>query len=36
MTPIDSVKALTFDVFGNGVDWRSGITEEGQIGRAHV
>jgi 2-haloacid dehalogenase len=32
--PIDAVKALTFDVFGTVVDWRTGITEEGRtIGR---
>jgi len=34
MTPINSVKALTFDVFGTVVDWRSGISEEGRaLGR---
>ena len=34
MTPIDSIKALTFDVFGTVVDWRSGISEEGRaLGR---
>ncbi len=34
MTPIDSVKALTFDVFGTVVDWRKGIAEEGRaLGR---
>ena len=31
MTPINSVKALTFDVFGTVVDWRSGISEEGDL-----
>ncbi len=32
--PIDAVKALTFDVFGTVVDWRSSIIEEGRaIGR---
>jgi len=35
MTPIDSVKALTFDVFGTVVDWRSSIIEEGRaLGRS--
>ena len=34
ITPIESVKALTFDVFGTVVDWRNGITEEGRaLGR---
>jgi 2-haloacid dehalogenase len=28
---IESVKALTFDVFGTVVDWRSSIIEEGRI-----
>ena len=33
-TPIDAVKALTFDVFGTVVDWRSSIIEAGRaIGR---
>jgi 2-haloacid dehalogenase len=33
-TPIESVKALTFDVFGTVVDWRGGIIEEGRaVGR---
>jgi 2-haloacid dehalogenase len=33
-SPIDAVKALTFDVFGTVVDWRTGITEEGRtVGR---
>ncbi len=33
-TPMESVKALTFDVFGTVVDWRGGITEEGRaLGR---
>lgn len=33
-TPIDGVKALTFDVFGTVVDWRGSITEEGRrLGR---
>ena len=27
----NSVKALTFDVFGTVVDWRSSIIREGQI-----
>jgi len=32
--PIEAIKALTFDVFGTVVDWRSGIIEEGRaIGR---
>ena len=32
--PIDAIKALTFDVFGTVVDWRTGITEEGRaLGR---
>jgi FMN phosphatase YigB (HAD superfamily) len=31
-----SIKALTFDVFGTVVDWRSSITREGQeFGKAH-
>jgi 2-haloacid dehalogenase len=31
----DQIKALTFDVFGTVVDWRSGITREGEaLGRA--
>lgn len=31
----DRIKALTFDVFGTVVDWRSGITREGEaLGRA--
>jgi 2-haloacid dehalogenase len=33
-TAVESVKALTFDVFGTVVDWRGGITEEGRaLGR---
>jgi 2-haloacid dehalogenase len=33
-TAIQAVKALTFDVFGTVVDWRSSITEEGRaVGR---
>jgi len=33
-TAIQGVKALTFDVFGTVVDWRSSITEEGRaVGR---
>jgi len=28
--PLDAVKALTFDVFGTVVDWRSSIIEEGR------
>ena len=28
--PVDGVKALTFDVFGTVVDWRSSIIEEGR------
>ncbi len=32
--PMDAVKALTFDVFGTVVDWRSSIIEEGRaLGR---
>lgn len=32
--PIDTVKALAFDVFGTVVDWRTGIIEEGRaLGR---
>lgn len=32
--PIEAVKALTFDVFGTVVDWRSSIIEEGRaVGR---
>ena len=32
--PIDALKALTFDVFGTVVDWRTSITEEGRtLGR---
>jgi 2-haloacid dehalogenase len=32
--PIDTVKALTFDVFGTVVNWRAGISEEGRsLGR---
>ena len=32
--PIDAVKALTFDVFGTVVDWRSSLIEEGRaLGR---
>jgi 2-haloacid dehalogenase len=32
--PIDTVKALAFDVFGTVVDWRAGIIEEGRaLGR---
>jgi 2-haloacid dehalogenase len=32
---LDEVKALTFDVFGTVVDWRSGIIREGEaLGRA--
>ena len=35
MADLDSVKALTFDVFGTVVDWRSSITREGEtLGRA--
>jgi len=33
--PLDAVKALTFDVFGTVVDWRSSIIEEGRaLGRS--
>ena len=33
--PLGAVKALTFDVFGTVVDWRTSITEEGRtLGRA--
>jgi 2-haloacid dehalogenase len=31
MQPATSVKALTFDVFGTVVDWRSSIIREGQL-----
>jgi len=35
ITPMESVKALTFDVFGTVVDWRSSIIEEGRaLGRS--
>ena len=35
MADLDSVKALTFDVFGTVVDWRSSIIREGEaLGRA--
>ncbi|MDP6512131.1 MAG: haloacid dehalogenase type II, partial [SAR202 cluster bacterium] len=27
---LENVKALTFDVFGTVVDWRSSITREGE------
>ena len=30
-SPIDSVKALTFDVFGTVVDWRSSIIREAEL-----
>jgi 2-haloacid dehalogenase len=34
-TAIEAVRALTFDVFGTVVDWRSSITEEGRaVGRS--
>ena len=34
MTDLDSVKALTFDVFGTVVDWRSSIIRDGEaLGR---
>ena len=29
MTALEEVKALTFDVFGTVVDWRTSIAEEG-------
>ncbi len=33
--PVDRVRALTFDVFGTVVDWRTSIIREGKIlGRA--
>ena len=33
-SPVDAVKALTFDVFGTVVDWRTSIAEEGRrLGR---
>jgi len=35
MADLDSVKALTFDVFGTVVDWRSSLIREGEaLGRA--
>lgn len=35
MTAVEDVRALTFDVFGTVVDWRTGIAEEGRaFGRA--
>ena len=36
--PLDAVKALTFDVFGTVVDWRSSIIEEGRAlgGRKNI
>ncbi len=35
MTELSDIKALTFDVFGTVVDWRSGIIREGEaLGRA--
>jgi 2-haloacid dehalogenase len=35
MAELDDIKALTFDVFGTVVDWRSGIIREGEaLGRA--
>ena len=35
MTELCNIKALTFDVFGTVVDWRSGIIREGEaLGRA--
>src|SRR5215471_10367403 len=35
MKELESIKALTFDVFGTVVDWRSGIIREGRaVGRA--
>jgi 2-haloacid dehalogenase len=30
MKELGSIKALTFDVFGTVVDWRSGIIREGR------
>jgi 2-haloacid dehalogenase len=34
--PLEAVKALTFDVFGTVVDWRSSIIEEGRaLGRSN-
>lgn len=36
MSPIDAVRALTFDVFGTVVDWRGSLVREGEaFGRAH-
>ena len=35
MTDFGEIKALTFDVFGTVVDWRSGIIRDGEaLGRA--
>ncbi|OAA42184.1 haloacid dehalogenase, type II [Metarhizium rileyi] len=34
ISPLSSIKALTFDVFGTTVDWRSSVTEELTL-RAH-
>lgn len=31
MEPLSDVRALTFDVFGTVVDWRSGIAREGRV-----
>jgi 2-haloacid dehalogenase len=36
MTDFSSVRALTFDVFGTVVDWRTGVVAEGRrLGRLH-
>lgn len=36
MADVRTVRALTFDVFGTVVDWRSGVTEEGRrLGARH-
>ena len=35
MTDLSEIRALTFDVFGTVVDWRSGIIRDGEaLGRA--
>ena len=36
MAAIDAVRALTFDVFGTTVDWRTGVSKEaGRLGAKH-
>src|ERR1700756_583428 len=36
MPDFPNVRALTFDVFGTGVDWRTGVAAEGRrLGRLH-